>query len=246
MNLSIPKSIQDVDSRWALTLVQILEKNPDIKLVQLNIEQQANNQGVLSDICKIHLQVKINQTNQTKIHQWFVKAVPKQYRNVVLENRLFEKEVTFYQKVWPLLQALAKSKNVTLKHFKVPQFIHGQIDAYGAGVLVLEDLSSKSFETYDPTLMLMDFERLTASIMALAEFHGLCMAFDRTFENNKTLAQAFPIFESQNLMWMKDEMVHFLTKVSHAAVHFLKQFLDAEDHAKMAQLLKQPQEIMNR
>ena len=62
MNLSIPKTIKDVDSQWVLKLVQILEKVPElskVKIVQLNIEQELNNEGVLSDSCKVYLQVKL-------------------------------------------------------------------------------------------------------------------------------------------------------------------------------------------
>ena len=249
MNLSIPKTIKDVDSQWVLKLVQILEKVPElskIKIVQLNIEQELNNEGVLSDSCKVYLQVKIEGVSPKKslVYRWFVKTVPQRYQNVVIDNRLFEKEVFFYRQVFPLLQSFLKSKAVTLKHFKVPKFIFGDVNSQGEGVLVLEDLSSVGFDTFDPTLMLMDFERLTASIMALAEFHGLCMAFDRTFEN-KTLAQAFPIFETSHLMWMKDEMLHFLTRVSHAAAIFLKHFLNEEHWKKMALLLKHPKHIMD-
>ena len=249
MNLSIPKTIKDVDSQWVLKLVQILEKVPElskIKIAQLNIEQELNNEGVLSDSCKVYLQVKIEGVSPKKslVYRWFVKTVPQRYQNVVIDNRLFEKEVFFYRQVFPLLQSFLKSKAVTLKHFKVPKFIFGDVNSQGEGVLVLEDLSSVGFDTFDPTLMLMDFERLTASIMALAEFHGLCMAFDRTFEN-KTLAQAFPIFETSHLMWMKDEMLHFLTRVSHAAAIFLKHFLNEEHWKKMALLLKHPKHIMD-
>ena len=251
MNLSIPKTIKDVDSQWVLKLEQILEKVEQlskIKIVPLIIEQELSNEGVLSDSCKVYLQVKIEGGLSPKksalVHRWFVKTVPKQYQNVVIDNRLFEKEVTFYRQVFPLLQTYLKSKAVTLKHFKVPKFIFGDVNSKGEGVLVLEDLSSVGFDTFDPTLMLMDFERLTASIMALAEFHGLCMAFDRTFES-KTLAQAFPIFETSHLMWMKDDMLHFLTRVSNAAAIFLKHFLNEEHWKKMALLLKQPKHIMD-
>ena len=63
MNLSIPKTIKDVDSQWVLKLVQILEKVEQLsklKIVQLNIEQELSNEGVLSDSCKVYLQVKID------------------------------------------------------------------------------------------------------------------------------------------------------------------------------------------
>ena len=67
----------------------------------------------------------------------------------------------------------------------------------------------------------MELDRLSASILALAEFHGLCMAYDLCSENNSTLEEKFPVFKNENLMWIQPDMLHFLRNVSQNAQKFL-------------------------
>ena len=72
-----------------------------------------------------------------------------------------------------------------------------------------------------PTILGMELDRLSASILALAEFHGLCMAYDLCSENNSTLEEKFPVFKNENLMWIQPDMLHFLRNVSQNAQKFL-------------------------
>jgi hypothetical protein len=45
-------------------------------------------------------------------------------------------------------------------------------------VLVLEDVSSRGFRTFDTALLLFDFDHLKVSVGGLAEFHALAIAHD--------------------------------------------------------------------
>ena len=78
----------------------------------------------------------------------------------------------------------------------------------------------KGFDTVDSVSMLMSPESLTVSSMALAEFHGLCLAFD--LSSPLKLRQLFPIFDPGRLMWVQKDMLHFLVKISQSAARFLK------------------------
>ena len=101
MNLSIPKSLQDVDYKWVCQLVHTLnntENSQDLTIHNLKIEPQPNNQGVLSDICTLDFQGKIGL--KMVDHKWFVKIVPKHFQDIVIKHRLFEKEVIFYKYVF--------------------------------------------------------------------------------------------------------------------------------------------------
>ena len=75
------------------------------------------------------------------------------------------------------------------------------------------------YDIFDRKMMLMDLDRLSASISSLAEFHGLCTAFDLCSDN--TIVEQFPVFEPQNLMWVQTDMLHFLESVSQNAEKFL-------------------------
>ena len=106
----------------------------------------------------------------------------------------------------------SKNPEFRLQHFQIPQFVYGDLTTKGEGVLVLEDLSIKGFDTVDSILTLMDAEDLTASSMALAEFHGLCIAFDLSSELK--LRQLFPLFDPGRLMWVQKDMLNFLSKIT--------------------------------
>ena len=104
MNLSIPKSLQDVDYKWVCQLVHTLnntENSQDLTIHNLKIEPQTNNQGVLSDICTLDFQGKVGL--KMVDHKWFVKIVPKHFQDIVIKHRLFEKEVIFYKYVLSIL-----------------------------------------------------------------------------------------------------------------------------------------------
>jgi hypothetical protein len=71
---------------------------------------------------------------------------------------------------------------------------------------------TKGYDTINSISMLMNAESLMASSMALAEFHGLCIAFDQS--SPIKLRQLFPIFDPSRLMWVQKDMLHFLSKVA--------------------------------
>ena len=68
------------------------------------------------------------------------------------------------------------------------------------------------YDTVNSISMLMNAESLVSSSMALAEFHGLCIAFDQS--SPVKLRQLFPIFDPARLMWVQKDMLHFLLKVT--------------------------------
>ena len=71
---------------------------------------------------------------------------------------------------------------------------------------------TKGYDTINSISMLMNAESLKASSMALAEFHGLCIAFDQS--SSIKLRQLFPLFDPARLMWVQKDMLHFLLKVT--------------------------------
>jgi len=230
MNLSVPTRLEDVDRKWLINLVCLVDNIncvEDVKVVQYDMQIQPNTDGVLSDICKVHIDVEagseVNSEGTCIIsHQWFLKVVPKRFKQLVTKHRLFEKEIAFYSQVMPTLEAFMLSKNpdFRLQNFHLPHFVYGDVTSKGEGVLVLEDVSIKGYDTINSISMLMDAESLMASSMALAEFHGLCIAFDQS--SPIKLRQLFPIFDPSRLMWVQKDMLHFLSKISQSAAKFLK------------------------
>jgi hypothetical protein len=87
-----------------------------------------------------------------------------------------------YRNVIPCLQEFLHScgKNFfnIFQHFSLPKFIYGDVTENGEGVLVLEDVSSRGFRTFDTALLLFDFDHLKVSVGGLAEFHALAIAHD--------------------------------------------------------------------
>ena len=78
---------------------------------------------------------------------------------------------------------------------------------------------TKGYDTVNSISMLMNAESLMASSMALAEFHGLCIAFDQS--SSIKLRQLFPIFDPSRLMWVQKDMLHFLSKVAKSQLPIL-------------------------
>ena len=125
-----------------------------------------------------------------------------------------------------------------LYHFKVPEFIYGDVTPQGEGVLVLTDLTPEGYNTFNPISHLMNSRCLKTSLKSLAEFHGVCMAFDK--KSPLSLRQLFPIFDPGKLMWAQKDMLNFLIKVSHGAAKFLqmmKSFYFNEDEEPWQKLL---------
>ena len=59
MTLSIPKCLQEINSEWILELICLIEHidcSDFVKIQKLKIQNQTNNEGVLSDICKVFVQ----------------------------------------------------------------------------------------------------------------------------------------------------------------------------------------------
>ena len=102
------------------------------------------------------------------------------------------------------------------KYRNIPQFRHFQ---FGRPLAFLFAANCDIFG--GPTIIAMELDRLSASILALAEFHGICMAYDLCSENNSTLEEKFPVFKNENLMWIQPDMLHFLRNVSQNAQKFL-------------------------
>ena len=61
----------------------------------------------------------------------------------------------------PTLEAFMHTKNpdFKLQYFQLPHFVYGEATSKGEGVLVLEDVSTKGYDTVDSISMLMDAER---------------------------------------------------------------------------------------
>lgn len=219
MKLSVPNKLTDINTQWILALLLQIDKDcpatNQLQVLHFTLQIQPNNQGVLSDICKVYFAVKSEKYSVS--HKWFIKIIPHQLRSLVQRHRLFEREITFYSQVMPTL--LAKF-NHQLQYFKLPKYIYGDVTKQGEGVLVLEDLSPFGFATSDPSTTLFKSESMLLSIKALAEFHALCIAFDS--QSSMKLEQLFPIYDPSKLMWVQKDMVNFLTKVSQSAAGFLE------------------------
>ena len=100
MKLPVPTGLKEIDRPWVLALICLIDnvKNVDeLKVVQLDIQIQPNTEGVLSDICKVRVEVKHGPTDVYLSHRWFIKVVPQNFKSIVTKHRLFNKEIAFYR-----------------------------------------------------------------------------------------------------------------------------------------------------
>ena len=100
MTLSIPKCLQEINSEWILELICLIEHidcSDVVKIQKFKIQNQTNNEGVLSDICKVFVQFHNCRKKQDIRHDLFIKYIPQKFKSMVTKHRLFEKEITFYR-----------------------------------------------------------------------------------------------------------------------------------------------------
>ena len=84
--------------KFGLEINRIFKKflhHPVVEIVHFQVQIQPNIDGVLSDICKVEIDVKIGQNLLSE--KWFVKLVPQQLKKLVIRHQLFNKEITFYR-----------------------------------------------------------------------------------------------------------------------------------------------------
>ena len=228
--IQVPTSLSDINKDWVLAVLFVIEKVhaplSEVQILQLKVTNQPNNDGVLSDICKVHVEAKI--CEKFTHYNWFVKVTPHNLRALVTKHHLFDKEITFYCQLMPTLEEFMQARHFQLEFYKIPKYIYGDVTPHSEGVLVLQDLTPYGFDTFDSTTSLLPFEAMLASVKALAEFHGLCIAFD--LSSSRTLQELFPIFDPARLMWVQQDMQQFLTRVSESATRFLKSCSSSSHH----------------
>lgn len=236
----IPKDLSGVTYDWALNLALhlngISKSEERHKVVQIEIDRhEAYLEGALSDITKVFVHLEIRKDpgsmERTVMYNWFVKVVPTLMKGMVQKHDLFQREITFYKEVVPLLSNFAKNQcpGFKLKHFRIPKFYYGETSANGNGVLVLEDCAMKGFRIHDASNQLFDLEHLKESLMSLAEFHALSISYD--LANQRQLSHRFPIFAPNKIMWLQDDMMAFLSDMTQAANEFLQCIPEQQDLA---------------
>ncbi len=154
----------------------------------------------------------------------------------------------FFSQVLPTLINFMKvsNPNMKLKHFTVPKFVYGDVTQNGEGVLVLEDLSAKGYNTFDATMMLLDYQHFFVTILALSEFHALAIAFDLAASPGRKLIDLFPLLDPAHLMWLQDDMVNFLKGVSDTADQFLRSLKGEEEVARVfGATMRDPRPLFN-
>ena len=103
------------------------------------------------------------------------------------------------------------------------------MDPAGAGVVVLEDLSSRGYSTVDPRVMLLGRRHMTAAVTCLAEFHGLALAYDLCQGAGAKLADRYPLLCPENVMWYQEDMEGFLRQMFHTSHRFLRSLPGEEE-----------------
>ena len=106
MKPKIPTELRNVDKNWALSVLCHIQNsensyNPDFQQFEPDVNTFVEIEipkvdTVLSDICKVHIRIQ-NENGVAEIHEWFVKIIPSQFKNLVTKHKLFEKEIAFYR-----------------------------------------------------------------------------------------------------------------------------------------------------
>ena len=187
--------------------------------------------GCLSDICKAQLRIEVNDRNPF-VQNFFIKIVPSQLQQLVTRHRLFDREILLYRFLLPEMLGWARRRNPDLPlqlQFRTPRLLYGDVDPAGAGVVVLEDLSSRGYSTVDPRVMLLGRRHMTAAVTCLAEFHGLALAYDLCQGAGAKLADRYPLLCPENVMWYQEDMEGFLRQMFHTSHRFLRSLPGEEE-----------------
>ncbi|XP_017769660.1 PREDICTED: uncharacterized protein LOC108557585 [Nicrophorus vespilloides] len=166
------------------TLLGILRKrhdlqNVEIEKIQLGSESKKGD-SYLSTVTRFN--VHYNGTNKdgkkvTDCIHMIAKALPKNLgrRKTFRSADFFGNEVSFYNKVWPVLDAYQKSKNVEKPFDKIPicfsAFADGSND-----YIVLEDLSFDGYGNAQRSSGL-DVDHTKQIFSLFAQFHSLVYAY---------------------------------------------------------------------
>ena len=94
MKPSVPIELRNVDKNWALSLLCHIQNTQDVQVTHLNIDMPKSD-TVLSDICKIDIEATVGSRHLNC--KWFVKIIPKRFKDLVIRHSLFEKEIAFYR-----------------------------------------------------------------------------------------------------------------------------------------------------
>lgn len=121
--------------------------------------------------------------------------------------KMFETEMYFYTELLKHYQDLEEKHNVPKQHRLATVTFYGCNKEYLKEILVLEDLSSHGFDIHD-RFKSFDWEYAATSIVELAKFHALSIAFSKEMPDEyKSLADMLSFeMDSENFKPMMENM----------------------------------------
>ncbi|XP_034244034.1 uncharacterized protein LOC117646861 [Thrips palmi] len=152
----------------------------DFKIVSLKEARLEQRVGFLADHSRVLVEVELPD-GQHQTHSFFAKAMPSNEicRDMILENRCFQKEIFFYEQLSKLFDGVP----LTAKTFPTCYLAKPE-------VLILDDLGPMGFAPVKSMVAAVDLEHSYQAIAALARFHCASMAVEERLQ--KRLPDMFP------------------------------------------------------